>query len=431
MHMKMSSSKKIIIILTIIVLIILIVTISQMVLFSYQTADDKILPGVYVNGLYVGGMTKERAQQVIEDELSAYLTDNNVIIVNGEVQLTIHAADIANVDIPALTEQAYNANRETLPITYFDYIKMKYTPVNVVSAAVLDWQNIYDYIELYQHLFYTPPVQAQLVDYSYTDGQMQISVSQSQIGYKINVRETTTAAQMALAEKSDMIYAVMDVIEPDTSTESLLKLANNKIEYSQIFTFVDGSPYSTVPSDLSTLEGLTDPVLIMPGQSLSIKEYINYDNYAPLTYRFKQMHVPTIIYGCALQVGMTIEEHHTADYIADEMKNYPYGQEAVLSADKDLVIKNDFSYPVIMVLAYENENGAQRFTCKIYYVESLDYTYIKSVIERHDTLYTVNVYRVYANDTGGVLSRTLLEEATYPVPQEILNKEQEIIEQFD
>ena len=118
-------------------------------------------------------------------------------------------------------------------------------------------------------------------------------------------------------------------------------------------------------------------------------------------------------------------------YITDEMKPYPYGQEAVLSADKDLVIKNDFAYPVILVLSYENDNNANRLTCKIYYVESLEYTYIKSVIERHDEIYNVKVYRVYANDTGGVLSRKLLEELTYPVPSEILIKEQEIIEQID
>ena len=94
-----------------IILIILIVIISQMVLFSYQTADDKILPGVYVNGLYVGGMTKEKARSVIENKLSDYLTDNKVIIVNGETQLTIYASDISNVDIEALTEQAFQANR--------------------------------------------------------------------------------------------------------------------------------------------------------------------------------------------------------------------------------------------------------------------------------------------------------------------------------
>ena len=308
---------------------------------------------------------------------------------------------------------------------------MKYRPVNIVSASILDWQNIYNYIELYQHLFYTAPVEASLVDYSYENNQMQLSVTQSHLGSKINVRDTTNAAQQALSEKSDMIYAIMDVIEPDTSTESLLKLANNKAVYSQIFTFVDGSPYSNVPDDLTELDDITSPVLIMPGQSLSIKEYINYDSYMPLTYRFKQLHVPTIIYGCAMQVGLTAEEHHTADYIADEMKNYPYGQEAVLSADKDLILKNDFSYPVIMVLAYENDNGAQRLTCKIYYVESLEYTYVKSYIEEHDTFYNVKVYRIYTNDANEVLKSTMLLETTYPIPQEILNKEQEIIEEIN
>ena len=84
-----------------------------------------------------------------------------------------------------------------------------------------------------------------------------------------------------------------------------------------------------------------------------------------------------------------------------------------------------------MVLAYENDNGAQRLTCKIYYVESLEYTYVKSYIEEHDTFYNVKVYRIYTNDANEVLKSTMLLETTYPIPQEILNKEQEIIEEIN
>ncbi len=80
--MKLSSNKKIILYITIMVLIILIVVISQMVLFLYQTADDKILPGVYVNGLYVGGLKKEKAKELIENEISAYLSGSNIVIIN-------------------------------------------------------------------------------------------------------------------------------------------------------------------------------------------------------------------------------------------------------------------------------------------------------------------------------------------------------------
>ena len=169
----------------------------------------------------------------------------------------------------------------------------------------------------------------------------------------------------------------------------------------------------------------------MPEQSISIKEFMNYESYNPKISSFKQLHIPTIIYGCALQVGLVVEEHHTYNYIIDDMDAYPYGQEAVLAADRDLILKNNFAYPIIMVLAYESQNNSHRLTCKIYHVESLEYTYIKSIIERHDEYYNVKVYRVYANDSGGVLSRTLLEEHTYPVPFEIIRKEDEIIEPID
>jgi len=411
----MSSIKKIILFSTLMVFVILVTVLSQIVLFSYQISGDKIMPGVYADGFYVGGMAKEEAMQKISDELSAYLLNNSAQIVNDDTMIEIFAEDVADVDVDKITEQIYNANRESLPITYFDFLKMKFTPVNIETSVIINWQKIYNLIEVNQHLFYTAPVDAQLMDYSIENGQLVLTISPSQIGYQINVRETATVLQHALASGESTVYAVMEVIEPTISTESLQKMANSPAEYAQFFPVIEDGKFFYSTIDLQRVAELAQPVLVMPGQSISIKEFINYDEYNSIVNSIKKIHIPSVIYGCALQLGLEITEHYTSTYINSDMSIYPYGQEAVLDNGKDLVITNNFDHPVIFALSYNDSDGTNQLVCKIYNSEPVHYTYVKSVIEQHDQIYNVKVYRVYANDTGGVLSRTLLDEYDYPV----------------
>jgi len=428
--MKLSSNQKILLYCTIIAFIVIIVVLSQMVLFSYQTSDDKIMPGVYINGFYVGGMAQQEAHDAITNELAEYILDNDAVVVNGETQLTVHASDISDIDVDELVDEAYNTYRDGNEITYFDFFMMKFKPHNIETTAVLDWQNIYDFIETNQDMFYLGATDAQLLDYSFEDNQLKLIIAPSDNGYKINIRETTTAVQDALLNHTQYVYAIMDEILPNISTDSLMQMTDNPIKYSQHIPVKYGEKYYLAPKDMQLIDDLTEPALVMPGQSLSIKDFMLYDAYEPQIDSFKSLHVPSIIYGCALQVGLTIDEHHVPYYITDDMGFYPLGQEAILAADRDLVITNNFSYPIIVALSYEDDNFCYRLTCKIYTVESLEYTYAKSLIEEHDGMYQVKVYRVYANDTGGVLSRTLLEEHEYPIPPKANDIEEEIVEQI-
>ncbi|MBN2878022.1 MAG: VanW family protein [Clostridia bacterium] len=412
----MSSIKKIILFSTLMVFVILVSVLSQIVLFSYQISGDKIMPGVYADGFYLGGMAKEEAAQKISDELSSYLLNNSAKIINGDTIIEIFAEDVADVDVDKITEQIYNANRENLPITYFDFLKMKFSPVNIETSVIINWQKIYNLIEMNQHLFYTAPVDAQLIDYSIEDDKLMLTISPSQIGYQINIRETATLLQHALANGESSIYAVMEVIEPVISTESLQKMANAPAEYAQFFPVIEDGKFYYSTIDLPRAAELAQPALVMPGQSISIKEFIHFDEYNSIVNSIKKIHISSVIYGCALQLGLEVTEHHTSTYINSDMAIYPYGQEAVLDSGKDLVITNNFDHPVIFALSYSDLNGTNQLVCKIYNSEPINYTYVKSVIEQHDLVYNVKVYRVYANDTGGVLSRTLLDEYDYPVP---------------
>ncbi|MEX1377354.1 MAG: hypothetical protein AB1Z23_07735 [Eubacteriales bacterium] len=414
--MKLSTNNRIILYITLIVLIIVVSVLSQMILFSYSTSSDKILPGVYINNVYVGGMTKEQATQALSSDLAQYLFDNNTVVINGDVQLQISAYEIANIDIDALVEKAYMTHRENQEITYFDYIKMKFKPTTIKTEAILDWQKIYNILEMNQHLFYKAPVDAILLDYSFLGGKLNTFASPDEDGYKINVWQTAKAVQESLANRQGTTYAVLDSIEPVITTQSILSMAENPITYTQVFPSEDQNAYNKYQNDLDTLNQHVQPSLLMPGQSISIKALINYDTYNPIRASFKTVHIPSIIYSCSLQSGLEIAEHHNSPRITKESEIYPYGQEAILDDEKDLVITNMFSHPVIIDLYHDNSNNSHKIVCRIYSAEKMEYTYIKSVIEQHDTTYYVKVYRVYANDTGGVLSRTLLAEQIYPVP---------------
>ncbi len=429
--MKIHGTRKIILYITIIMLVIVVSILSQIILFSYSISENRILPGVYINDFYVGGKTKDEAYEALDNNLAELLLNNNTTIRNGDAEFTIHASDIANIDINALVDEAYMARRENKKINYFQFLKMKLSPVNIKSPAILDWQNIYDSIEMEQHLFYMSPVDAQLLDYSFIDGQLKVIASPSENGYCIDVYDTATAVQHSLANHIEYTDAVMEILEPSVRTEELITMGDNPISYSQVFPETEDGKFKNIQQSLSQLNTYTEPMLIVPGQSVSIKEFIHYNEYNPDIHSIKQIHIPSVIYGCALHLGLTADKHKTSDYITEDMDYYAYGQEATLTETDDLILTNNFSYPVIIDLKYDNTGYSSKLVCKIYYVQSLEYTYIRSVIEKQDSMYYVKVYRIYANDTGGVLSRTLLDEHYYPIPVKKPEVSEENIEQGD
>lgn len=426
--MKLSNKKKTILYIVLILLLILICIFSQILWYTFHTEEDIILPGVYVNNLYVGSMTKSEATKIVSDDLSGFLDTAKTTIVNGDKEYTIFVSDIANIDVNSLVEQAYSVGRSNSFNGYLDVLIMKFSPMNIETSAEVDWNNIYDLLFSKKEVFHIPPINSQLMEYSFIDSELKLVVAPSSDGFELNVASTTSMVQEALIDGTSHIYATMQTVYPDITTSSLMQMTKTPFVYSQVFPIGENSIYNNIQYDLQKADEITEPILLSPNQSISIKEYINYDSFHPSIYSVKQIHIPSIIYACAMQVGLIASEHNVSQHITNETKLYSYGQEAIIDKNKDLILTNTFDSPVIIDLIYDNTIEPQQLVCKIYSADSLEFTYLKSVIEEHAETYIVKVYRVYANDTGGVLSRQLLEQHTYPIPPKEDPEEEEIIE---
>ena len=79
----------------------------------YISSSNKIIPGIYVKGVEISGLTKEQAIQKITDEfnnvLPGYLT-----VFHGEYETQLNLEDIgANFNIEEVVNRAYNLGRES------------------------------------------------------------------------------------------------------------------------------------------------------------------------------------------------------------------------------------------------------------------------------------------------------------------------------
>lgn len=98
-----------------------IVLISFIVIFfilflgitMYISSSDKIIPGIYIKGVEVSGLTKEQAKQKVNDEFSKVLPDY-LTVVHGDYETQLNLEDLgANFNIEEAVDRAYNLGRDS------------------------------------------------------------------------------------------------------------------------------------------------------------------------------------------------------------------------------------------------------------------------------------------------------------------------------
>lgn len=88
--------------------------------------EDKIYPGISVNGVDLSGKTKEEALQILQEELSTKIAEKEINMKIGENKKTYHYSDIsASYDFENTVEEALNYGKEFGVMAKNDYINEK------------------------------------------------------------------------------------------------------------------------------------------------------------------------------------------------------------------------------------------------------------------------------------------------------------------
>ena len=79
----------------------------------YISSSNKIIPGIYVKGVEISGLTKEQAVKKITNEFNNVLP-NYLTVFHGDYEIQLNLEDIgANFNIEEVVNRAYNLGRES------------------------------------------------------------------------------------------------------------------------------------------------------------------------------------------------------------------------------------------------------------------------------------------------------------------------------
>lgn len=111
---KQKKEKKILKKIIITVLITVVAVLAAFSAYAFSLPKDKIVNGIKINGVYVGGMTAEEASELLEKVNT--LSNNSFVLRSGEVSQSISTAEInAQLDKDATVKKAFSFAKSKNP----------------------------------------------------------------------------------------------------------------------------------------------------------------------------------------------------------------------------------------------------------------------------------------------------------------------------
>lgn len=324
-----------------------------------------LVPGVYIEGIDVGGMTVEDARSAVEDYIDGL--ENTVLNIsfNGEVSsISMKELGFAweNTDVVAQAALLGNTGN----------ILERYKSASSVEneTAVFDltyaWQEskLRSFLQNEAEERKTEPVEATLTR---EDGEFV--TTESVTGVTVDVTATLKKVKEALAEswsgEDIAIEAAVEVIEPELTTEMVEAVQDILGEYKTNFNPGEVDRTANLRVGVSYLDG----VLLMPGESYSFFDYL-YPITSAKGYRKATTYqggryvdalgggicqISTTCYNAVLLAELEVVERSphtmTVSYVKPGLDS---GQ--AWSSGRNLVFANNTEYPVY-IEAYASSRG--------------------------------------------------------------------------
>lgn len=414
-----------------IVLLLIAFLIFSSLFFYFILNSKTIAKGVFVNGISLGGLTKEEAVSLLQKELKAP-SDFSLTLKYQDKVYRLTAKDInLAYDYQEIVDKAYKIGREGNP---FERIREIYLTdkhgkyFNFYPAY--DENKINEFIDKISKEIERNPVDAKI---KITRGIRQITEDIE--GIKVDKNKTLQQLKEVLNDMVEgkigdaEVHIAVDRVKAKI-TKTMLEMIKDKI-----------STFSTIfnPQDVNRSENLAvaakavDGTLLMPGEIFSLNKTLgpriieNGYKQAPVIIGNKLVpaigggvcQVATTLYNAALRADVKITEryHHTfpVGYV-------PPGQDATISGDVlDLKFENSSPYPmyieayisgnqfVVNIYGYAKDPSrrieihseiVEKYEPKITYIDDPTLPEGEQVVnvEQH-TGYKVNTYRlIYVNN---------------------------------
>lgn len=410
---------------------------------AIEVNGEKIAQNTYVNGVNIGGLTKDEVKQKLKKEFSV----EKIELVYNDKVWNLDAKDIdASYNIDSTVEKAYGLNRSN---NFFnDFNKTIQSHFGKKSNLVVELN--YNQDELKKQLeTLAEEIDVDVKDASININGSSISVEEDNDGLKLNVEESVKNIVKELENSNYKIQLSVEVVEPSIKSEELNEVDTLLGTYSTKF----DSSVSGRTTNIKLATNRTSNVLLMPGDTFSYNEH-TLRRTAANGYKDAPVIVQGVIQegigGGVCQVSSTL--YNTVLYAGLEIvnvKNHSIpssyvekGRDAVVSdGSLDFIFKNNLKYPVYV----KNYVSGNTITCQIYgsskdkqsiqistSVDGVSVAPVKKVddptllkgeekqLEKGRDGYTVSTYRIYKDSDGNVIKKEKVATSYYPKKQGVI-----------
>ena len=255
---------------------------------------DRIYKNIFIDGVNVGGMTREAAELMLRKEFNPELQDNTITVTAGEhTQVFSFGEFSARYDFSASVEEAYQYGKSgSLTERYKIVTALNETPHHIESnrVYVYDRSNILQKLEPLRDAINIEPLNA-----SITRKDGQFILSDSQIGRLLNIDITIDLMVAVLdSAQSGSVNAVIDELRPEYETSDLEGVQALIGTFTTKVTPGNNGRNQNIITALSKI----NDVVLQPGEIFSTNK-----QFGPMTYANGYREAPVIVAG-QLEDGM-------------------------------------------------------------------------------------------------------------------------------
>lgn len=234
---------------------------------------DTIYDNIYINGINLGGYTKEEAYIMIEEHVLNTAKNKTIKLVNGDNTYEYSFDHFGiNADIETAIEHAYEQARNgTIRERFEEINNLKENPYEIDIEFNFDIDNIQDVIRPLEENVYTSPVNAIM-----TRNNNQFTVIEGTNGYKMNLIETSQGIyDLLMLDSEGEVNIVLDTILPDYDGDVFRQSQNILGSYSSNFTPGENGRNINIRNASSKINGY----ILYPGETFSTN-----DVFGAMTY---------------------------------------------------------------------------------------------------------------------------------------------------
>lgn len=340
------------------------VFVQSQVVVSAKTEDNRISDGIYIEGLYVGGMTAEEAQEAMEAYLNL-LGETEFSLEAGDKQITFTAAEMGvSLSGDKVVEQALEVGKTgSLLKRYKDLKDLEHGDLVFELNVHLDRETLETLLT--DNL---SKIETEAVNNGLIRENGQFVYIEGEAGVAVNVEASAALVEEYITTEWDLASASIalsaEITEPKGSKEELAKVKDLLAGYSTSFS-------SSVAGRITNIEVATERIngtVLYPGEEFSVNETIlqreavngyaiaaSYLSGATVqSYGGGVCQVSTTLYNAVILAELKISERSahsmTVSYV-------PIAMDAAIAGDyMDLKFVNNTEAPIYIEGYTKNKN---------------------------------------------------------------------------